>query len=572
MRIFRTSWNDKNGEKREVKKWWIELRDHKSTLRRFPGFTDRKASEDLGRQIERLVSSKAAGEQPGPALSRWLESIPDSLTRQLTRIGLLDSQRAAGGKPLSEHLEDFQKALIAKGGTLKNARLVTTRVKRVFNESNFAYWNDIQASHILYVISILRKSVKTKDGPKDLGDISAQTYNFYIKSVKQFCKWMVLDNRATKSPVDHLETKNVKVDRRHDRRALEPDEIRHLLEVTRREPKRLGMTGPERALLYQLAAESGLRSNEIRSLTVSSFDFEQCTVTVKAGYSKRKREDVLPLKPDTMSEIRNHLENKLRTAQAFTLPSESNVAKMLKKDLAAAGIEYVDAAGKFCDFHSLRHTTGSMLAAAGVNPKVAQALMRHSTIELTLGRYSHIYKGQETDAIASLPDLAAPSQQAQEARATGTDGKDPDPGQAIAREPGQTEKPGEDPEKNLACFLAKTGGKQQISIDGGGQKGSKKTGEKNIHNPLSNNGKSLSLGSIETTAPGGTRTCDLRFRKPLVKNHISLKNQSVTKSKKIDLAHFLAEILAENPDLIPVIEKWPAVSLELRRAIGKMLE
>jgi hypothetical protein len=32
---------------------------------------------------------------------------------------------------------------------------------------------------------------------------------------------------------------------------------------------------------------------------------------------------------------------------------------------------YSDSAGRVADFHSLRHTTGSWLAAAGVHPKVA---------------------------------------------------------------------------------------------------------------------------------------------------------------------------------------------------------
>lgn len=45
---------------------------------------------------------------------------------------------------------------------------------------------------------------------------------------------------------------------------------------------------------------------------------------------------------------------------------------------------YVDAAGSVVDFHALRHTTGSMLAASGVHPKVAQSLMRHSSIDLTM--------------------------------------------------------------------------------------------------------------------------------------------------------------------------------------------
>jgi integrase len=106
---------------------------------------------------------------------------------------------------------------------------------------------------------------------------------------------MVQDGRASESPVGHLQTINLRVDRRHDRRSLEPDEIRRFLEATQAAGKRFAMTGYERALLYCFAAYTGLRANEIRNLTASSFDFDNCTVKVKAAYSKRRREDILPL-------------------------------------------------------------------------------------------------------------------------------------------------------------------------------------------------------------------------------------------------------------------------------------
>ena len=48
-----------------------------------------------------------------------------------------------------------------------------------------------------------------------------------------------------------------------------------------------------------------------------------------------------------------------------------------------AKIEYVDDSGRYADFHCFRHTTGSLLAANGVHPKVAQILMRHCDINLT---------------------------------------------------------------------------------------------------------------------------------------------------------------------------------------------
>jgi len=107
---------------------------------------------------------------------------------------------------------------------------------------------------------------------------------------------------------------------------------------------------------------------------------------------------------------------------------------MLRKDLAAAREAWLkdapqdkpadfladhDAAGRVADFHSLRHTAGSLLAASGIHPKVAQSLMRHSDINLTMSRYSHVLVGQESDAVAGLPDLSLPAREA--AALTGTD-------------------------------------------------------------------------------------------------------------------------------------------------------
>ena len=169
-----------------------------------------------------------------------------------------------------------------------------------------------------------------------------------------------------------------------------------------------------RALLYRLAIETGLRASELRSLTVSSFDFDNCTVIVEAGYSKHRRQDILPLKPETTAELKGFLGDKIPSVNAFNMPSKDRLAKMIKADLADAGIDYVDDAGRYADFHSLRHTTGSLLAASGVHPKVAQTIMRHADINLTMSLYTHTLKGQESEAVKSLPDFSLPSKEKQE--------------------------------------------------------------------------------------------------------------------------------------------------------------
>lgn len=47
----------------------------------------------------------------------------------------------------------------------------------------------------------------------------------------------------------------------------------------------------------------------------------------------------------------------------------------------------------------------SNLASAGVHPKVAQQLARHSTISLTMDRYTHIQESEIRIALESLPEI-----------------------------------------------------------------------------------------------------------------------------------------------------------------------
>jgi len=94
---------------------------------------------------------------------------------------------------------------------------------------------------------------------------------------------------------------------------------------------------------------------------------------------------------------------------------------MIKADLQAAGIAPADTGAGRLDFHALRHTFGTLLAASGVHPKTAQDLMRHSDINLTMTRYTHTLRGQQAAAIEALPVFTVNTEMGQ-VRMTGTDG------------------------------------------------------------------------------------------------------------------------------------------------------
>jgi len=420
---------------------------------------------------------------------------------ELAQTGIVDRYAEDRKRPLKQHLEDFYQSLLAKGDTVGHAQQTIYRIGQIINGCKFAMWTDISASKVERYLADLRNN---ENG------LSAQTSNYYLQSIKQFCRWMVQDGRANESPVVHLSKTNARTDRRHDRRALEPDEVRRLLEATVAGPKRFGMEGYERALLYRVVAETGLRRKELQSLKVSSFDFKACTVRVSCAYTKNKKTAVVPLRSDTAADLQSFLAGKLPSVKAFggTYKRLTNkTADMLKADLADAGIPYVDSAARYADFHYLRHTTGSLLAASGVHPKVAQSIMRHSDINLTMSLYTHTLRGQESEAVKRLPDLSLPSRE--NLRASGTDKKAVETDSSaykkltknsyfngLSRSPFGTTS---EPKNQKHCEVSPVDKSLQMTH-------------------LGTEKESLSPGDIDSKpdAPGRTRTCNLRIRSPLL--------------------------------------------------------
>lgn len=200
---------------------------------------------------------------------------------------------------------------------------------------------------------------------------------------------------------------------------------------TRSGPVRHKLAGLSRAMLYRVAMETGLRRNELRTLTPSSFELESETPTVfvEAAESKNRKTTLLPIRPELADELREWFHATGKAADTQLWPELTNhTAKMLKADLEAAGIAYRDDSGLYADFHSLRHSFVSMLAAGNVHPKLAQRLARHSDINLTMARYTHTLIADEAQALDALPQF--PSAFRDDAgrdvlRATGTDNARP---------------------------------------------------------------------------------------------------------------------------------------------------
>jgi integrase len=56
-------------------------------------------------------------------------------------------------------------------------------------------------------------------------------------------------------------------------------------------------------------------------------------------------------------------------------------------------------------FHDLRHTCATLLLRQGVNPKIVQELLGHSTVAMTLDRYSHFLPDMQQAAVDAMDEI-----------------------------------------------------------------------------------------------------------------------------------------------------------------------
>ncbi len=382
--------------------WYIGYIDHDDRRRTIKGFSDRAETERLASRLEE-------------------ES-------RLIRTGLVSRKAVSLAKsklrPISAHVSDFEAHLRTRDITEKQVRETISRLKRFVAVSDFDKLDDLTRECVEKFLAGLRADGRSK-----------QTSNHYLKAIKQFTGWLVSSGRYEVNPLSGIKRLNVETDRRHQRRALTVEEFRLLVEAAENGPVVESIEGTTRAMMYVLSAWTGCRKGEIGSLTMRSFDFEaeHSTVAVEAAFSKRKRRDVQVLHPEVTKRLVNWLEAKnIKDRDQLLFPVSGSVPggierkthKMMRCDLEAAREQWIQCAtseseceernrsdflcyrnsvGQFADFHANRHTFITNLAKAGVSPKAAQELARHSDIRLTMGIYTHTDMAEKAASIQRLP-------------------------------------------------------------------------------------------------------------------------------------------------------------------------
>jgi hypothetical protein len=202
-------------------------------------------------------------------------------------------------------------------------------------------------------------------------------------------------------------------------------------------------------MLYLVTSNTGLRNQELASLTPDSFKLSGTdpSVTVQASYSKHRRQDVQQIRADLADLLRDYLAGKPAGEPVWPGRWWYKAAKMMRADLKDARrawikeagedaqerqrreesdyLTYKNAAGEVFDFYAQRGQMLTALEQAGVSLKTLQTLARHSRVETTLKHYTRKPRLADTRAaLDSLPALPtnALTERKQILAATGTDG------------------------------------------------------------------------------------------------------------------------------------------------------
>jgi site-specific recombinase XerC len=332
--------------------WYYTFTDAHGARVERKGCADQRVTAELARQAESVVVRIKAG----------LIDLKEIIRRNHE------------ARSLADHVADWHAYLLAKGSTRDHAELSQARVTRLVELARIGRISELTPSRVQTALKAIR------DAGAALG-----TVRHYTTQVKGFSRWLWRDGRAHEDSLAHLTSQNPDADRRRVRRALEPEELARLIEAAERGPVVFKLSGPDRAMLYRLAMGTGFRRNELRTLTTESFALEADppTVTVKAAYSKHRRDDVQPIRPELAGALRPWLAARPAGRPLFGRLTK-HTAKMLRSDLGAAGIAYETDSGT-ADFHALRHSYISALAKSNAPVKIVQTLARHSTPTLTLG-------------------------------------------------------------------------------------------------------------------------------------------------------------------------------------------
>ncbi len=185
-----------------------------------------------------------------------------------------------------------------------------------------------------------------------------------------------------------------------------------------------------RALIY-LAVDSGMRWSELVGLRRAKVDLNRGKVRVTeqlirldSGEWVRKETKTragvrsITISRETAEILGDHVQRfTVSGLDSLVFPNKAGNPLISSSFWQHYFKPALDAVGLACRFHDLRHTSVALAIAEGAHPKAIQVRMGHSSINVTLDRYGHLFPELDEAIATGFGERLAAARQARPERA-----------------------------------------------------------------------------------------------------------------------------------------------------------
>lgn len=215
--------------------------------------------------------------------------------------------------------------------------------------------------------------------------VSSATANIDLSILRGILDMAVREGIITVNPCTGI--KGLKVSGKTEKRSLSLEEIHLLLNE---------LQGKDR-LMCLVSLFSGLRLSDVLSLQWSHIDFNNALIT--RVITKTERQEVIPASDYLLSALREYK----ATITGNCLFYEGKITHEIRVKYTNHFKYLFQKLGlKGVSFHTLRHSTATLLDAIGNDLTVTSKILGHSSVHITAGFYIHRDLNSKRDAIGRL--------------------------------------------------------------------------------------------------------------------------------------------------------------------------
>lgn len=321
------------------------------------------------------------------------------------RGGILDPRDEKfvreGRAPIADHIDGWQEHLKAAKLSPKYDTHESNLVRRVMRFAGIKTLADITPGDV-------KRAVGRMPRQKGDGDLSARQKNKALTACKMFCEQMRRDGKLRVNPLSDVSGWDQDTDQRRQHVAYDVELARAVVQSAAESIAKVeGLTGPQRAMLYQTAAGTGFRKRTLRELRVEHLKLKAPVpyITILPSNVKNKKRRDHTIRRSLAAALAEYTKRMHPHQRLFPFKEFHNTAAMMRHDLKRIGVDYQATPTSFRDFHSWRHTFGTEMGKVE-NIRVVQDMMGHSTPVLT-AKYMRPTLADYSAAVEKMPEVGA---------------------------------------------------------------------------------------------------------------------------------------------------------------------